>query len=68
MRWYFHSNDMKGRLDKMIDELNEERIRQIAREEILRREMEKIGMLRKIEALAEKIAKERNENFEGVEI
>jgi hypothetical protein len=52
----------------MIDELNEKRIREIAREEILKREMEKIGMFRKIDALAEKMTKERNKEVEGVEL
>lgn len=50
----------------MIDELNEERVREIAREEILKREMEKIRMIIQIDALTEKMTKARNEDVERV--
>ena len=39
-------------------ELTEERVREIAREEILKREMEKISLTTKIDALAEEMIKE----------
>lgn len=39
-------------------ELNEERVREIAREEILKREMEKISLIANIDALAEEMTKE----------
>ena len=45
-----------------MTELTEERIREIAREEILKREIERIHMIAKIDALAQKTIKGSNEN------
>ena len=40
-----------------MSELTEERVREIAREEILKREMEKIGYIAQTDALANKMIK-----------
>ncbi len=41
-------------------ELTEERVRGIAREEILKREMEKVSLIAKIDASAKEMVKESN--------
>ena len=49
-----------------MPELNEERVREIAREEILKREMEKIGLIAKINALAGEKVKKPNKGSKSI--
>jgi len=44
-----------------MSELTEERVREIAREEILKREMEKIRTISRVNELADKITEDKNE-------